>query len=272
MDPQEMTATTVLDAPQDTTTLASTLTYELSFNTANGTFTLTQGESSQTNSILRSFEIEVTEPSTLIINAQSPLAFSSTHGTDSPFAPLPVNTAAGLTLTEFSPSSIEIAVAAVPAQSAVLGFQLYTLYTTSGGSTIECILTPSFFVTQGTFQPQTHALIYVPENGEFRIAGAGLNLPVTKDTILLRLGNANGHQGGDIWFTLSGAQFADPPAIVTPSGAAEVAREALQLLRVRSAFHESKAFGLSFAVVLDGVTILSPDPIIVDKEIGSGGT
>lgn len=243
-----------------------TTSYTLGFDPESGLFTLEPAGIRQ-----KYQEIIVTEEDTTIV-------ISLSEGLTFPESPLQwlINTQSHPAVNLHA-SSIDITVSSPPEPFEVLGFTLSLNYTDSQ-TTINNLLTPYFFITSPTLgTPSQIDLEYNAANGQFTVMQDALNVHLAPQQLLVRIGRStdNGqNQGGRTIFNLvtigseAQATFADPAVIFTDRAPEHVVGHP-QSIAVDLPWNPQTGFGLSFVIEHQGVRIFSPDPIILDKEIGT---
>lgn len=254
------------------------VTGTLSFNPANGELTF----GSSTQPITGAFQIVLSDTQKIIVNAGEGIEFMP----DPPgaFGLLPFNTSGHLTVTGFSATQIEIEVTQPPSPRGVLGFLLFIRF--PGSPSVKGIETPSFFVTQSEpFAGPEFNLQFDRATGDFTLTERGLGgtevptlIPVEKGTLILRLGDDESNQGPEIKvFLLSPEEvaFANPPVLFTAPGSTWELGPNNEVV-IDHPFAPGTGFGMSFVVAVQTgtdqtCTVISPDPIIMDKQIGGSG-
>jgi hypothetical protein len=182
---------------------------------------------------------------------------------------------------------IEIPVTDLPTARGLLGFVLLVQFN-DGTTTVHNIETPCFFITPEQPAPDLTLSLSYDQEGIFRLRADGRPLPgnvtLEKGIIILRL-----HDGSDpapaIRVTLAaelvsaGIVFADPPVVLPPGFIIGVDITVQQNnsntdITITKAFVSGTGFGVCFGLIVPLVggqtcTVYSPDPIIIDKTIGS---
>ena len=260
----------------------------LSFNQGNGQFTF--GSEAQTST--GAFRIRLDNPGTITINAGSGIEFVPITSDSAPIATLNTNNSGAVEVLSLSATQIKLNVTTLPATSGVLGFMMFVQLTT-GSPIIQAIETPPFFITRNqSFTAPELVLHYSLSTGEFQIAANGGTtlphlLPVEKGVVLLRLseGGSNDTAVQTINVVLdqqtinAGGKFALQAAHSTldasPAGPS-IMRISDTQVAITRAFASGTGFGVSFGldVPIGGgatCTVYSPDPVIIDKQIGGGG-
>jgi hypothetical protein len=257
----------------------------LSFNPETGTFTFDSfGPDS-----LGVFRIPLADPQVIAIDldttATPGLEFAPTS-----FSKLLFNNSGSLGTPApnptVSPTRIEIPVIELPSRKGVLGFVL-AVKLTRGTTTVHNIETPPFLVTPDQpFPGMSLLLSYDLDTGVFRFTDGGEPLlgaiALEKGLIVLRL-----HDVGDTTFTVSlapesvqaGIVFADSPVAHPQNSDISVERDPQSpdtIITITRDFISGVGVGLSFGVKVplgngETCTVYSPDPIIIDKQIGSDG-
>ncbi len=221
-----------------------------------------------------SLELVVTENTTpIVLNAVSPLAFAS----NSALTLLPVNTPGlSLDLPPNSGSSLSFTVETAPKASDVFGLWLSMNYGLP--PSLINLTTPYFFITPGTIAtPESITLNYDTTTGAFSYGDALENvMPLQKLQVFYRLGHAPEAPATPVPVTLVSAPdptatFADP-AILWSDGTT-IPRDPSNpnLATLSCPFVSGRAIGMQFSVSYAGGIVNSPDPIIMDKQIGDNG-
>ena len=251
---------------------ASHQSYALSFNPSNGFFQITGINGTPTPDL---FRFIVTEPNSSIqITCLDGLSF------DGPVSWHPTNTLNG-NETPIDPKSTELVFPTPPEPHDRIGFTLKTHFD-SGSKRI--LLQPELFVTASTLAPPPfHSdffeLAYRPADGSFCLQHS-MEDPTMDAEVVTRLGMGSFNQGGEFpvrLITIDAAQgeaakFVPPGVIFTNAGkvnGGEVHRFANDLLELNIPFNSNAGVGMNFVIEYAGVKIHSPDPIIVDKTIGT---
>ncbi|HEX4962747.1 MAG TPA: hypothetical protein VF173_18065 [Thermoanaerobaculia bacterium] len=276
---QKPTAATSGTGTANSTASLDTQSFDLSYDPFTGEFTLQSSEpapSSQTGSITAGFQIQLSEPGIIRINTEGAIQISS--GTQ--LGLLPFNTAGGASLSRFESGFVEIDVQALPTGSDVLGFVLFVDFT-GHNPFVPSIETPPFFITSGSFADISLRLSYDQESGNFSLNHKGLEIPVERGQILLRLGTSQENsQGPSMTVQLSdttSTRFVPPFAAFTSEDHATVSPESGPTsVTLSRDFAGGTGIGVSFVVQVNAdseqpCTIVTPDPIILDKQIGMGG-
>jgi hypothetical protein len=278
-DTMSSVETLVLEQPvQQSTTSASsadteppTQTYSVSFDPTKGTFRLFDEDKKEHPS---SWELVVNQPNTnIVINATPPLTFYL--GSKNPaLRLLPVNDPTLLIDAPNPPtrSAVSFAVPTVPDPSQVFGFYLNMNYDSPA---LINLTSPSIFITQGSATLSNIALHYDTAQGVFSY-GDLHSIEIDKASLLYRLAS-RGNQNSRVSVTLSsdnpGLIFADPAAILWADGT-KTPRDSndSKMVTIDRPFASGTAISMQFILEYpDGTTIYSPDPIIMDKQIGDNG-
>ncbi|HEX4962746.1 MAG TPA: hypothetical protein VF173_18060 [Thermoanaerobaculia bacterium] len=270
---QEKLVSATPEAAISHSTALDVTTLELSYDPATGNFTL----GDQTGTISSGFQIQLSEPGTIHINAGENIQFSTAGGT--PAQALPFNTMGGTVLAGFESSFVELEVQEVPPGDQVMGFVFFVELT--GETPTLGLETPPVFIVPSAFDSLSLVLSYDPGTGQFRINPNGLDIPAERGQIILRLGTSDSNNQGPLT-TVSlndnggTLQFVDPFVIFKPEGAAELQFHSATTVVISKEFGDGSGVGVNFVVQFtpdEGApcTIISPDPIILDKQIGMGG-
>lgn len=255
----------------------------LSFDPEHGTFTFGSGANSSTQNCTGAFHIALAAPGTIIINAGEGIAFMS-NSQDS-LGPLPFHTSGSITSqVSTDGSQVTIDVSQLPSTRGLLGFLLYVRI--PGANNAVGIQTPPFFVTglQDSAE-QMLTLHYNRENGDFILSELGttqrlpLTIKVAKGVFITRLSNGSNSNNCTLrnirvfLDTDPEIVFADLPAVFTLTGPTVERISDTEILIFKD-FTPGTGFGVSFGVKvpLDGegtCTVYSPDPVIIDKTVGS---
>ncbi|HEX6903766.1 MAG TPA: hypothetical protein VF789_28910 [Thermoanaerobaculia bacterium] len=259
----------------------------LSFNPLTGQFTLDSVNQPSTGA----FRIRLDTPGTIVINAGPGIQFVPLTSDSKPVETLSLNNSGFVEALSLSATQITLDVTQLPSTSGVLGFILFVQLTT-GIPTIHGIETPPFFITRNEHFTAPHLFLhYLPPTGDFHIADnngheSPLLLPVEKGVVILRLseGGSNDNEVQTIQVTLhddtatAGVKFATTHAAVStlPPGplAPSIERISDTEVHITKPFTPGTGFGVSFAVEVpqeghETCTIFSPDPVIIDKTVGS---
>ncbi len=257
----------------------------LSFDPESGIFTF----GSVTQPITGAFQIPLGAPQTILINAGPGIQFvlPTSTSTSVPIGFLPFNDSGTVEIVNVSATQIELDVTALPSTSGVLGFLLF-VQLISDSPTVQRIETPPFFITPNQpFTGPEFKLNYDSATGDFNISkkgGSGIPpiIAVERAVILLRLseGSSNDSEVQTITVVLhedavsAGIIFAQTAAIVTLLSGPIVTRNSNTEVTITQAFTPGAGFGVSFGVEFllapnEPCTVYSPDPIIVDKTVGT---
>ncbi|HSS77854.1 MAG TPA: hypothetical protein VLV54_14060 [Thermoanaerobaculia bacterium] len=255
---------------------------DLSYDPTTGFFTLGNQSSTLSSPITGGFQIPLSATGTIQINAVGNIQFMP----PAPLGPLPFNTVLsfdgneGALLTAFNSDSVEITVFDLPGRDRVLGFVLFVVYTGPGGL-VNGIETPPIFITQDSFDPVELTLNYKADTGQFTFSPAeGLEIPVEKGLILFRLGTSLSTQGPRTTVNLNdnggSIQFVEPWVIFTPLNAATLHSHSATQVQFDRDFVDGTGVGVNFVIQVSSesgpiATVISPDPLILDKQIGTGG-
>jgi hypothetical protein len=259
----------------------------LSFDPATGNFTF--GVEALDSAGL--FRIRLTAAQKIIINAGTGITFTPTTRTGSvvtpatPFKPLPFNNSGSFNASPpfnvVSPTRMEIDVTTLPSEGGFLGFVLVVQFT-SGSTSVRRIQTPPFLVTPDQPFPSLQiSLQYSRDTGVFKFTSNELlgigSMTLEKGFAFLRLHDGNSTPPSTIQVTLEqqeeeGIIFAHQnPAVFNSDSGADVTRNSDTELTITRPFISGTGFNVNFGVHLtaQNCTVYSPDPIIIDKTIGS---
>ena len=259
----------------------------LSFNQGNGQFTFGSAAQPSTGA----FRIRLESPGTITINAGSGIEFIPITSDSTPFETLNTNNSGAVEVVSLNATQIKLNVTTLPSTSGVLGFMLFVQLTT-GSPIVQAIETPPFFITRNqSFTAPVLMLRYSLSTGDFQIAengGPALPhlLPVEKGVVLLRLseGGSNNTAVQTISVVLdqhtidTGGKFASTAANSTlgpPPAGPSIIRISDVEVAISRDFTSGTGFGVSFGVEVPNggsgtCTVFSPDPVIIDKQIGGG--
>ncbi len=240
-------------------------TYDLSFNPSNGFFTLTGTNGTPTPGFL---QIIVTEPgSSATITCTGDLSFEAT----------PVSLMLGNTLPAtveiLNASSVRISFPTPPQPWDRIGFTLSTKFVSSSSQTINDLQPELYATAEQLGPPPSMSLTYTPADGSFGIQGSLLDLIIDAEVIFrLGTGPANNQSGLFVMELVTAgtnpmATFASTAVVFTNGGT--VPRLTLDTVELNIPFSSNSGVGLNFVIQYEGVTIYSPDPIIIDKTIGT---
>jgi hypothetical protein len=261
----------------------------LTYHPENGSFTFSSPETgSSTQDCTGAYQIPLAAPGRIIINAGEGITFMS--NAQHLLGPLPFETSGSINLVSTQISSdgnqATIDVTQLPSVRGLLGFLLFVRI--PGSNNAVGIQAPPFFVTGvHSSEEQVLTLQYVRENGDFILSelGSSHHLPLTvkvaRGMVIARLSNGSNTSNCTLRkiriFLESDPEvvFADLPAIFTMPGPT-VERISDTEILVFKDFTPGTGFGVSFGVKvpLDGggtSIVYSPDPVIIDKQIGGSG-
>ena len=259
-----------------------TTSLDLSYEPTTGVFTL----GDQSSTITGGFRIPLSATGTIQINAVGNIRFMP----PAPLGPLPFNTVLsfdgneGAVLTAFNSGTVQIEVFDLPGENRVLGFVLFVVYTdpSAPANPVNGIETPPIFITQNSFAPVELTLNYDADTGQFTFSPTdGLEIPVDKGLILLRLGSSSSNQGPGTTVNLNdndgSLQFGDPGVLFTPPDGATLNSSTATQVQFNRPFADGKGVGVNFVIQVSSesgpvATVVSPDPLILDKQIGTGGS
>jgi hypothetical protein len=237
--------------------------YSLAFDPSEGSFWLFQDGQTLP---LRRHRLIVTDDLTITINSadEAMLAFSS-------LTLLPTNTIPSpIVSTSQTATSVTITLSEAPKPADIIGFWLNINY----GTTLINVISPIFFITAETVQlPDTLKLTYDTSSGAFTLEGRPT---LAKTDILYRLGLVPEGPGNPLLVTLESTPDADAtffnPAVLWSDGTT-IPRDALNPKEVTldCPFVSGRALGMQFLISYKESLIYSPDPIIMDKQIGDNG-
>jgi hypothetical protein len=249
----------------------------LSFDPGTGKFTF----DSFTPDSLGVFRIPLSTAQTIAINLGSGIAFAP-----KPFQALKFNNSGGfggVTISpDSSPNRIEIPVASLPPASGMLGFVLIVQFN-GPSATVQNIETPPFLITPDHQFPELElSLSYNPDTGVFNFTANGHPIPgkvtLEKGLIIFRRhdGVSSPPSGIDVFLDVplsTGIVFSSSPVV---PDSIPFTRHSGTHLTIDREFSSGTGFNVGFAVEVpvgenQTCTVLSPDPIIIDKQIGSDG-
>ena len=249
---------------------AANQTYDLSFDPSTGFFTLTGTGTTPTPAFL---QIIVTEPnSSITITCTDGLSFEVSAG--SPVSWMTSNTLHDPVIESFNASSVELVFPTPPQPYDRIGFTLSTQFTSASNQTINS-LQPELYATAETLGPPPSLnLIYTPANGSFSIQGS-LQDSIMDAEVMFRLGTASSNQSGLFVLELvtegsgQAATFASPAVVFTDPNNDPLNPLTPDTVELNIPFSSNSGVGLNFVIKYEGTRIFSPDPIIIDKTIGT---
>lgn len=282
---EEMPHDRALTAAEPPTALTDVTEKTLLFDPGTGMFGLGSPTAIPNQPITDPFRIPLSVvPQTITINTGPGIEFMPLM----PFKPLLLNNSGSfgnISKPLSNPTRIEIPVTELPSAGSIFGFVLFLQFT-SGSTTVKIIETPPFLITTGQLSVESDlTLDYDSSDGTFRFTENSTNLPgaltLEKGLILLRLkDDSSSPPPSIIRVSLTsdkpGVVFADNPIISTLPSPLPVTNVSDTEITITRAFNPGTGFGLSFGVKIplganQMCTVYSPDPIIVDKQIGTGG-
>lgn len=245
--------------------------YALAFDPSNGFFMLTGTGVTPTPEHL---QVVVTEAnSSIVITCEDGLSFDT--GDESLVRWSLSNTMDDPYVLSATSSSIEIMIPTPPQPHDRVSFTLNTQYTSSSSVTIND-LQLDIYVTAATLGPLPDLeLVYTPANGTFSLESSTGD-EILQAEVAFRLGTNTDDQGGAflVHLTTAGnpppgmeAVFAEDAVILSNGDTIERVDENTVLLNLP--FQPNGGIGMNFIIQYKGVKIYSPDPIIVDKTVGS---
>ncbi len=272
---------------QDTEVVERTLT----FHRDTGMFTLSSPSDSITQDGTGAFQIALAAPGTIIIHAEPGIAFMS--ASEEALGPLPFKTSGSILLpsNQFPSNQNQIAidVPQLPSRRGVLGFLLFARLP-QDSDTVVGIQAPPFFVTrEQSSEEQDLLLHYERSTGDFTLRqhdalDVNLRLPgtikVEKGLFVPRVSNdslTNNNAVRHIRVHLTSDDpevvFAHPPAVFTLASGPTVQRISDTEILISKDFTPGTGFGVIFGVKIpiggETCTVYSPDPVIIDKTVGS---
>ncbi len=249
---------------------ASVQSYELSFNPSEGLFHLEGIDGTPTPDHL---QFIVTEPdSSIQITCKDGLSFKAV-GPESPVFWHPTNTFTG-EVHDPSTTSIKLVFPTPPAPHDKVGFTLKAQFA-SGPKRIP--LLPELYVTAEQLEtPSFLELVYTPADGSFNLLHGRQDETMDAE-VITRLGTGGSNQGGSFEVKLitvdaapgEAARFVSPGVSFTDKNSDRIQSFSGEALRLKIPFNSNSGVGMNFIIQYADVTIHSPDPIIVDKTIGT---
>ena len=257
----------------------------LFFDRATGEFTF----DSRTHKTTGAFHIPLEAPTVIIIHAGPGIEFMPTS-LESP-NPLPFSTMTPFLIPSNFLSRVEIDVIELPPRLGLLGF-LLSVRLAQELDTVVGIQAPPFFITQGNnLAAQELRLSYNRFSGGFILSEEGndtknlpISIPAQRGMVIPRLSNGSAADNQAV-STLrvklapetaaSGVVFAQQhPAVFTVTPGPQVTRVSDTEITITQDFTSGTGFGVSFGVQVPTggnppCTVYSPDPIIVDKTVGT---